>query len=256
MTIFFSLNLSIFIFLSSSLFYLFFDSLKPNFSNSFSTNLLYWAFQTKVHPPFRLGTQIRSIQYFILNHTLYLFIFLIQKNHTITFLIDIQVMLSYRCISRFPLSITKSSLRTLLHPFINRAIREFHHQNPIDIFNPKIIIVTCTNSAQLTCRLCCRGINPKFSTYEKQKQRKHTLKKNNHKHKTVFIWFDNLPMSMELQGFHYHLDQTQLGSTKPNIYVMPNIDFVPPDFISFNINQPSQNKMYTLHDIPSIFVIK
>ena len=126
--------------------------------------------------------------YFILNYTLYYY-FLIQKNHTITFLINIQVMLSFRCISRFPLSITKSSFTTLPHPFINRAIREFHHQNPIDIFNPKIIIVTCTNSAQLTCRQ----------------------------------------------------------------YVMPNIDFVPPDFISFNINQPSQNKMYTLHDIPSIF---
>ena len=36
--IFFSLNLSIFIFLSSNLFYLLFNLLKPSFSNPFSTN--------------------------------------------------------------------------------------------------------------------------------------------------------------------------------------------------------------------------
>lgn len=126
--------------------------------------------------------------YFISNHTQYYFF--IQKNHTIIFLIDIHVTLSHWCINRFPFKhyqIIFNNFPTSFHQI--GAEREFHHQNPIDIFDPKIIIVTCTNSAQLTCRL----------------------------------------------------------------YVMPNIDFVPPDFISFNIDQPSQNKMYTLHDIPSIF---
>jgi len=29
-------------------------------------------------------------------------------------------------------------------------------------------------------------------------------KKNNHMHKTVFIWFGNLSTSTELQRFHYY----------------------------------------------------
>ena len=29
-------------------------------------------------------------------------------------------------------------------------------------------------------------------------------KKNNHMHKTVFTWFDNLPTSTELKGYHYY----------------------------------------------------
>ena len=29
-------------------------------------------------------------------------------------------------------------------------------------------------------------------------------KKNNHTYKTVFTWFDNLPISMELQEFYYY----------------------------------------------------
>ena len=34
-------------------------------------------------------------------------------------------------------------------------------------------------------------------------------KKNNHKHKTVFTWFGNLPTSTELQGFHYYQGKIQ-----------------------------------------------
>ena len=49
------------------------------------------------------------------------------------------------------------------------------------------------------------GIQPKFQTCEKQKNRENkTPKKNNHMHKTVFTWFGNLPTSTELQGFHYY----------------------------------------------------
>ena len=29
-------------------------------------------------------------------------------------------------------------------------------------------------------------------------------KENNYMHKTIFTWFDNLPTSTELQGFHYY----------------------------------------------------
>ena len=44
-----------------------------------------------------------------------------------------------------------------------------------------------------------------FPTCEKQKkQRKYTPKKNNHTHKTVFMWFGNLPTSMKLQRFYYY----------------------------------------------------
>ena len=38
------------------------DSLKPCFSNSLSTNSLFWVFGAEVHPPFGLGTQNESIQ--------------------------------------------------------------------------------------------------------------------------------------------------------------------------------------------------
>ena len=29
-------------------------------------------------------------------------------------------------------------------------------------------------------------------------------KEKNHTHKTIFTWFNNLPTSTELQGFHYY----------------------------------------------------
>ena len=34
-------------------------------------------------------------------------------------------------------------------------------------------------------------------------------KKNNHTHKTIFTWFDNLLTSTELQGFHYYHGKIQ-----------------------------------------------
>ena len=43
------------------------------------------------------------------------------------------------------------------------------------------------------------GIQPKFQTCEKQKNReKKCQKKNNHTPKTVFTWFGNLPTFTEL----------------------------------------------------------
>ena len=35
--------------------------------------------------------------------------------------------------------------------------------------------------------------------------RENHAKENNHTHKTIFIWFGNLPISTELQGFHYKI---------------------------------------------------
>ena len=42
----------------------------------------------------------------------------------------------------------------------------------------------------------------KFQTCEKQNREKHTPKKNNHTHKTVFTQFSNLLTSTKLQRFH------------------------------------------------------
>ena len=54
------------------------------------------------------------------------------------------------------------------------------------------------------------GIQPKFQTCEKQKNReKKRQKKNNHKHKTIFTWFGNLPTSTKLQRFHYYKRKLQ-----------------------------------------------
>ena len=50
-----------------------------------------------------------------------------------------------------------------------------------------------------------KGIKPNSQPVRNKKNReKHTPKKNNHTHKTVFTWFDNLPTSTELQGYHYY----------------------------------------------------
>ena len=54
---------------------------------------------------------------------------------------------------------------------------------------------------------CCRELIRNFqSVRKKKKKRKYTppKKKKNHMHKTIFTWFGNLPMFMELQGFHYY----------------------------------------------------
>ena len=50
-----------------------------------------------------------------------------------------------------------------------------------------------------------RNFNPKFQPVRNKTNRENThVKENNHKHKTIFTWFGNLPTSTELQGFHYY----------------------------------------------------
>ena len=60
----------------------------------------------------------------------------------------------------------------------------------------------------------CRELT-KFPTCEKHTKKK---KKNNHTHKTIFTWFDNLPTSMELQGFHYYQGRIQSTTCNYNIF--------------------------------------
>ena len=52
-----------------------------------------------------------------------------------------------------------------------------------------------------------RELNRNSETYEKQNRENTRQTKNNHTHKIVFTWFGNLPMSTELQGFHYYQGQ-------------------------------------------------
>ena len=59
------------------------------------------------------------------------------------------------------------------------------------------------------------GIQPKFQTCEKQKNRekKTPKEKQSHTHKIVFTWFGNLPTSTELQKFHYYKRKLQCAVT-------------------------------------------
>ena len=59
------------------------------------------------------------------------------------------------------------------------------------------------------------GIQPKFQTSEKQKNRekKTPKEKQSHTHKIVFTWFGNLPTSTELQKFHYYKRKLQCAVT-------------------------------------------
>ena len=43
-------------------------------------------------------------------------------------------------------------------------------------------------------------------------------KKNNDTHKTIFMWFGNLPMFMELQGYHYYQGRIQSTTCDYNIF--------------------------------------
>ena len=54
----------------------------------------------------------------------------------------------------------------------------------------------------------------------KKKKRENTRqrKKNNHAHKTVFTWFDNLPISTELQGYHYYQGRIQSTTVSYNLF--------------------------------------
>ena len=49
-------------------------------------------------------------------------------------------------------------------------------------------------------------------------------KEKNHTHKTIFTWFDNLPTSTELQGFHYYqgkYNSAQKHSQETQIPITP-----------------------------------
>ena len=63
-----------------------------------------------------------------------------------------------------------------------------------------------------------KGIKPNSQLVINKKQRKHTPKKNNHVHKTVFTWFDNLPTSTKLQGYHYYQGKIQSTTCGYNIF--------------------------------------
>ena len=63
-----------------------------------------------------------------------------------------------------------------------------------------------------------KGINSKFQTCEKQKIEKTQAKENNHTHKTIFTWFDNLLTSTELQEFHYYQGKNTEYKTAATIF--------------------------------------
>ena len=73
--------------------------------------------------------------------------------------------------------------------------------------------------AFLQCFLC-REFNQNPNLWEKKKKKKRKekntrqkKKKNTHMHKTVFMWFGNLPTSTELQRFHYYQRKVQSAAT-------------------------------------------
>ena len=65
----------------------------------------------------------------------------------------------------------------------------------------------------LACRELSQNSQP-VRNKKKKKLRKHTSKKNNHMHKTIFTWFGNLPTSTELQEFHYYQGKIQSAAVQ------------------------------------------
>ena len=51
----------------------------------------------------------------------------------------------------------------------------------------------------------CREFNQNSNLWETKQIEKTHVKENNHTHKTIFMWFGNLPTSTKLQGFHYKI---------------------------------------------------
>ena len=49
------------------------------------------------------------------------------------------------------------------------------------------------------------NFNQNSNLWETKQIEKTHVKENNHTHKTIFTWFSNLPISTELQGFHYKI---------------------------------------------------
>ena len=70
------------------------------------------------------------------------------------------------------------------------------------------------------------NFNPKFQPVRNKTNRENThVKENNHKHKTIFTWFGNLPTSTELQGFHYKIrryNSAQEHSQETQFRIHPN----------------------------------
>ena len=58
-----------------------------------------------------------------------------------------------------------------------------------------------------------RELTQILNLWETKKIEKTHAKENNHTHKTIFTWFDNLPTSTKLQGFHYYQERMQSAVT-------------------------------------------
>ena len=79
--------------------------------------------------------------------------------------------------------------------------------------------------------ICDKGVqnvgnltkNPNL--WETKQVEKTHAKENNHTHKTIFMWFGNLPTFTELQGFHYYqrkYNSAQEHSQEIQIPIHPN----------------------------------
>ena len=67
----------------------------------------------------------------------------------------------------------------------------------------------------------CREFNQNLNLWETKQIKKTHVKENNHTHKTIFMWFGNLPMSTELQGFHYYQEKIKNTTCGYNISLSP-----------------------------------
>ena len=94
-------------------------------------------------------------------------------------------------------------------------------------------------SRRLSCFLChcshsnltlgsdtsCREFNQNSNLWETKQIEKIHVKEKNHTHKTIFMWFGNLPTSTELQGFHYKImryNSAQEYSQETQFPIHPN----------------------------------
>ena len=68
------------------------------------------------------------------------------------------------------------------------------------------------------CDSDLQGIMPNSQPVRKKEEEKTHTKENNHTHKTVFTWFNNLPMSTKLQGYHYYQGRIQSTTCGYNIF--------------------------------------
>ena len=71
----------------------------------------------------------------------------------------------------------------------------------------------------------CREFNQNSNLWETKQIEKTHVKENNHTHKTIFMWFGNLPTSTKLQGFHYKIrryNSAQEHSQETQFPIHPN----------------------------------